>query len=230
MLTGLTGRRTINRRVSFANMIASQGRLAPLLLLVATLAVLAWSGIGPRDRVTWVLETFPVMLAVPLLVATHRRFPLTTLTYVLIFVHAVILCVGGHYTYAEVPAFNWLRDEFHLSRNHFDRVGHFAQGFVPAVIAREILLRTSPLRRGKWLFFLVVCVCGTVSAFYELIEWWAAVLSGDNATAFLATQGDQWDTQKDMGLALIGAILAQLLLSRWHDGQMRMLDGATTTT
>jgi putative membrane protein len=201
-------------------MIDSPRRLAPLLLLVATLAVLAWSGIGPRDRVTWVLETFPVMLAVPLLVVTHRRFPLTTLAYVLIFVHAVILCVGGHYTYAEVPAFNWLRDEFHLSRNHFDRVGHFAQGFVPAIIAREILLRTSPLRRGKWLFFLVVCVCGTVSAFYELIEWWAAVLSGDNATAFLATQGDQWDTQKDMGLALIGAILAQVLLSRLHDRQL----------
>ena len=198
-------------------MLASHRRVTPVLLLVATLAVLAWSGIGPRDRVTWGLETFPVMLAVPLLAITYRRFPLTTLAYVLIFLHAVILCVGGHYTYAEVPAFNWLRDEFHLSRNHFDRVGHFAQGFVPAIIAREILLRTSPLGRGKWLFFLVVCVCGTISAFYELIEWWAAALSGDNATAFLATQGDQWDTQKDMGLALIGAVLAQQMLSRLHD-------------
>ena len=208
---------------TIAPMPTGRNRVTPLVLPLGTLGVLAWSGIGPRDRVTWVLETFPVMLAVPLLVATYRRFPLTTLSYTLIFLHSVILCVGGHYTYAEVPAFNWLRDEFHLSRNHFDRVGHFAQGFVPAIIAREILLRTSPLVRGKWLFFLVVCVCGTISAFYELIEWWAAALSGDNATAFLATQGDQWDTQKDMGLALIGAVLAQMLLGRLHDRQLMTL-------
>jgi putative membrane protein len=198
-------------------------RVTPLVLLIATLAVFTWSGVRPTDRVTWVLETFPVMLAVPILLLTYRRFPLTTLAYTLIFLHATILCIGGHYTYAEVPAFNWLRDHFHLSRNHFDRVGHFAQGFVPAIIAREILLRTSPLRRGKWLFFLVVCVCGTISACYELLEWQAAVLSGDNAVAFLATQGDQWDTQKDMGLALLGAILAQMFLSRLHDHQLRTL-------
>ena len=195
-------------------------RLTPLFLLAATIAVFTWSAINPADRVTWVLETFPVMLAVPLLVLSYRRFPLTTLAYSLIFLHAVILSVGGHYTYAEVPPFNWLRDRFDLSRNHFDRVGHFAQGFVPAIIAREVLLRTSPLLRGKWLFFLIVCVCGTISAVYEVIEWWAAVLSGDNATAFLATQGDQWDTQKDMGLAILGAVLAQVLLSRVHDREL----------
>jgi len=200
-----------------------RNRVAPLILLIGTIAAFVWSAVNPTDRVTWVLETFPVMVAAPLLVLSYRRFPLTTLAYTLVFVHAVILCVGGHYTYAEVPPFNWLRDRFDLSRNHFDRVGHFAQGFVPAIIAREILLRTSPLRRGKWLFFLVVCVCGAISAFYELIEWWAAVLSGDNATAFLATQGDQWDTQKDMALAFVGAILAQVLLTRTHDRQLATL-------
>ncbi|MDQ3625248.1 MAG: DUF2238 domain-containing protein, partial [Verrucomicrobiota bacterium] len=147
-------------------------RFVPHVLLAATLIVFIWSGISPTDRVTWVLETFPVMLAVPLLVMTRRRFPLTPLVYTLIFIHATILCIGAHYTYAQVPAFSWLRDRFELSRNHFDRVGHFAQGFVPAIIAREVLLRRSPLVRGKWLFFLVICVCGTISAVYELIEWW----------------------------------------------------------
>jgi putative membrane protein len=195
-------------------------RIVPIVLLIATLGVFIWSAVHPRDRVTWVLETFPVMLAVPLLVTTFRRFPLTTLAYMLIFAHACILCIGGHYTYAQVPAFNWLRDTFHLGRNHFDRVGHFAQGFVPAIVAREVLLRTSPLQRGTWLFALVVCVCGTISAVYELIEWQAAVLSGDNATAFLATQGDPWDTQKDMALAIVGAIVAQMLLSRLHDREL----------
>ncbi len=134
--------------------------------------------------------------------------------------HGVILMIGGHYTYAEMPLFNWLRDSFDLARNHYDRLGHVAQGFIPAIITREILLRTSPLKPGKWLFFLTTCVCLAISAFYEMIEWWVAVGSGDNAVAFLATQGDVWDTQWDMFLALCGALSSQLLLRRWHDSQL----------
>jgi len=137
--------------------------------------------------------------------------------------HAAILMVGGHYTYAEMPLFNWLRDVFELSRNHYDRLGHLAQGFIPAIVAREILLRRSPLRPGKWLFFVVTCVCLAISACYELIEWWVAESSGDQAVAFLATQGDVWDTQWDMFLALLGALSSQLLLRRWHDRQLALL-------
>lgn len=196
-------------------------RRVVLVLLLGTLAILAWSGIHPRDRLTWFLEVFPVLIGVPLLAITYRRFPLTTLSYVLIFLHATILMVGGHYTYAEVPLFNWLRDALHLSRNHFDRVGHFAQGFVPAMLAREVLLRTSPLRPGKWLFTIVVFICLGISALYELIEWAAAMLTGENADAFLALQGDVWDTQKDMALAGIGAVLGLVLLSRWQDRQLK---------
>lgn len=200
-----------------------RGTLIGLLVLV--LAALIWSGIGPRDRFTWFLEVAPVLLGVPLLIVTFGRFRFTTLVYVLIALHAVILMVGGHYTYAEVPLFNWLRDTLHLSRNHYDRVGHFAQGFVPALIARELLLRTSPLRAGKWLFFLVICVCLAISAAYELVEWQAAVWTGTAADAFLGTQGDVWDSQKDMALALIGAMVALLLLGRWHDRQLERLAG-----
>jgi len=195
-----------------------------LVLLAAVAAVFAWSGWRPADRMTWVLEVFPVVIAVPLLIATRRRFPLTTIAYVLIAVHATILMVGGRYTYAEVPLFNWIRDTFHLARNHYDRLGHFAQGFVPAIVGREILLRKSPLRRGGWLFFLVTCVCLAVSAVYELIEWSAAATSGSAADAFLGTQGDPWDTQKDMLLAGIGAIVAQVLLSGPHDRQIDELE------
>ena len=195
-----------------------------LVLLAAVAAVFAWSGWRPADRMTWVLEVFPVAIAVPLLIATRRRFPLTTIAYVLIAVHATILMVGGRYTYAEVPLFNWIRDTFHLARNHYDRLGHFAQGFVPAIVGREILLRKSPLRRGGWLFFLVTCVCLAVSAVYELIEWSAAATSGSAADAFLGTQGDPWDTQKDMLLAGIGAIVAQVLLSKPHDRQIDALE------
>jgi len=166
---------------------------------------------------------FPVLIAVPLLIATRRRFPFTPLAYTLIALHCVILMVGGHYTYAEVPLFNWLRDTLDLSRNHYDRLGHFAQGFVPAIVAREILLRTTLLTRGKMLFFLVVSVSLAISAAYKLVEWGVAVGSGDDAVAFLATQGDVWDTLKDMALALIGSIVAQLLLSRLHDRQLQCL-------
>ncbi len=189
----------------------------PQVLLAASAVLLAISGIAPHDRFTWVLEVAPVLLAVPLLVGTFARFRLTPLLYRLLFVHGAILMLGGHYTYAEVPLGFWAQEAFGFARNHYDRVGHFAQGFVPAIAAREVLLRRTPLRPGGWLFFLVVCVCLAVSAFYELIEWWAALAAGDSATAFLGTQGDQWDTQWDMFLALVGALTALLALSGAHD-------------
>jgi len=190
------------------------------------LALLAWSGWHPHDRFTWFLETAPIFIAVPILVATRRRFPLTPLAYRLILVHACILMLGGRYTYAEVPLGYWMEDAFGFARNHYDRLGHFAQGFVPAIVAREILIRRSPLRSGKWLFFLVTSVCLAVSACYELVEWWTAVATGEAATAFLGTQGDPWDTQWDMFLALIGALAAQLTLARGHDQAIASLDGA----
>lgn len=186
------------------------------LLGVVVVALLV-SGIGPHDRTTWWLEIFPVLIAIPLLLGTARRFPLTDLLCVLIACHALILILGGHYTYAEVPLGFWLQDFLDLSRNPYDRIGHFAQGFVPAMVAREILLRATPLRPGGWLFFLVCCVCLAVSATYEFIEWWAALIGGGSAEAFLGMQGDVWDTQWDMLLALIGAITAQLVLARRHD-------------
>ena len=196
---------------------------ARAVLLAGVACVFVWSGWSPKDRRTWVLEVFPVVVAVPILVATRRRFPLTSLAYVLIALHATILMVGGRYTYAEVPLFDWIRDAFHLARNHYDRLGHFAQGLVPAIIAREILLRKTPLRRGGWLFFLVTCVCLAISAAYELLEWSTAAASGSAADAFLGTQGDPWDTQKDMLLAGIGAIVGQLSLGRTHDRQLDAL-------
>lgn len=194
-----------------------------LVLLAAVLAVLAWSGVAPRDRGTWWMEVAPVLVAVPLLVATRRRFPLTPLLYVLIAVHAAILCVGGHYTYAEVPAGFWFRDLLGLSRNHYDRLGHFFQGFVPALVARELLLRRTPLRPGGWLSTLVTSVALAISALYELVEWLAAVLLGQGADAFLGTQGDPWDTQWDMFMCLVGALVAQLLLARLQDRQVGRL-------
>jgi len=189
------------------------------------LLVLTWSVIAPKDYFIWILEVTPALLALIVLALTYRRFPLTPLVYLLILVHCIILMVGGHYTYAEVPLFDWLRDSFGWSRNHYDKLGHLAQGFIPAMVAREILLRKSPLQPGKWLFFLVTCVCLAISAFYELVEWWVAVLAGYSADAFLATQGYQWDTQSDMFYALLGAILAQLLLRRLHDRQLGELPG-----
>lgn len=188
--------------------------------LALTILVLLWSGLAPKDRGTWLMEVAPVFIALPLVALTWRRFPLTTLLAVVITLHAVVLMVGGKYTYAEMPLFNWLRDEFHLSRNHYDRVGHFMQGFAPALVARELLLRTSPLRPGKWLAVVVVLSCLGISALYELIEWGAAMALGEGADAFLATQGDVWDTQKDMAMAGVGAIVALLLFSRWHDRQL----------
>ncbi len=196
---------------------ATETRRAPLLLLAVTAMVLAWSAIGPHDRLTWWLEVLPVLIGVAILIPTWRRFPLSPLLCVLLCVHAIILIVGAHYTYARVPFGFALQDLFDLSRNPYDRIGHLAQGFVPAILAREILLRRSPLRQGGWLFFLVVCACLAFSAFYELIEWWSALVGGGAAEDFLGTQGDVWDTQWDMFCALIGALTAQLFLSGAHD-------------
>jgi putative membrane protein len=192
-------------------------RVEPLILLAVTAAALILSGIGPYERSTWWMEVVPVLIGAPILILTFKRFPLTPLLYRLIFIHALILILGGYYTYARVPLGYWVQELFDLGRNHYDRLGHFAQGFVPAILARELLLRTSPLVRGRWLFCIVTSVCLAFSAFYEMIEWWAALLGGEAAESFLGTQGDVWDTQWDMFLALIGAISAQLLLSRFHD-------------
>ena len=189
-------------------------------LLSVLALIFIWSAIHPYDYFTWFLEVSPVIIALPILVYTYKKFPLTNLSYLLILIHAVILMVGGHYTYAEMPVFNWLRDTFDLSRNYYDRLGHLAQGFVPAMIAREILIRNNVIKTGVWLFFIVCCICLAISACYEFIEWWVAVASGESADAFLGTQGDVWDTQWDMFLALIGAILAQILLSNRHDKQL----------
>jgi putative membrane protein len=195
----------------------------PLVLLGATGLVLVWSGVQPLERSTWWLEVAPVLIGVPLLIGTFSSFRLSPLLYRLLFLHAVILMVGGHYTYAGVPIGFWFQDLLDLSRNHYDRVGHLAQGFIPAILAREILLRRSPLPRGKWLFFLVVCVCLAFSASYELIEWWAALIGGESARSFLGTQGDVWDTHWDMFLALLGAVSAQALLRGVHDRSMAAL-------
>ena len=191
-----------------------------LALLALVAAVFVWSGIGPKDVPTWMLEVFPVVLALPLLAWTYRRFPLTDLVYCLIALHAVVLMIGGHYTYAEVPLGDWARDAFGLARNHYDRLGHLLQGFVPALIAREIFLRLEVVRGAAWRFFMICCVCLAISALYEFLEWWTALLSEQGATAFLGTQGDPWDTQWDMFLALCGSIASQLLLGRWHDRQL----------
>lgn len=188
-------------------------RHIPLVCLFLTGLVFLWSGIGPYDRATWWMEVAPVLIAAPLLAATYKNFRLTNLLYVLVFVHAVILMVGGHYTYARVPLF----DMFGHDRNNYDKLGHFAQGFIPAIAIRELLLRTSPLRPGKWLAALIVFSCLGISALYEIIEWAAAVLLGQGADEFLGSQGDVWDTQKDMLWAGIGALAALALLSGWHN-------------
>jgi putative membrane protein len=206
--------------------VTSTATRLPFLLLAVVLAVLAWSGVAPHDRFTWLLEVAPVLIGVPLLLATGRRFPLTPLLYTLLAVHACILMVGGKYTYAEVPAGFWVSEALGLARNHYDRLGHFAQGFIPAILAREILVRTSPLRGSRWLPFVAAAFCLAFSAFYEMIEWWTAVAAGASSTAFLGTQGDVWDTQWDMFLALVGAVTALLALSRVHDRQLaRLLPG-----
>jgi len=196
-------------------------KLYHIILLSSIVAFLILSAIKPHDYFTWFLEVIPAIIGAVILVAVYGRFKFTNLTYSLIWIHALILIVGGHYTYAEVPLFNWLKEVLDLSRNHYDRVGHLAQGFIPAIVAREILLRTSPLRQGKWLFFIVVCICLAISASYELVEWGVAELTGSAADAFLGTQGDVWDTQWDMFLAFCGAISSLIGLSGLHDQQLR---------
>lgn len=181
------------------------------------LAVLLWSAIHPKDYLTWLMETLPAMIAFIVLLITRKRFPLTNLLYGLILIHCIILMIGGHYTYAEVPLFDWLKELGIFERNNYDKVGHFAQGFVPAMISREIIVRNEVLNRKSWLNFFVISVCLTISALYELIEWWVALLIGQNADAFLGTQGYIWDTQSDMACALLGAMTALLTMSRWHD-------------
>jgi len=183
--------------------------------------VLIWSGIGPHDYPTWLLEVAPAIIAAAVLWITRERFPLTRLEYTLILIHCIILMVGGHYTYAEVPLGDWVRDALDQTRNNYDKLGHFAQGFIPAIIAREILIRKRVINFPGWRDFLIVCVALAISAFYELIEWWVALLSEDAADSFLGTQGYVWDTQSDMWLALLGAVSALVLLSRLHDRQLR---------
>lgn len=189
--------------------------------LISTLTVVfVWSAIAPLDRFTWFLEVLPVILGVIILAATFKRFPLTRLAYICIWLHAIILCVGGHYTYEQVPLGEWFQEWLDLSRNHYDRLGHVAQGFFPAIVAREIMIRKSPLKPGGWLFFLVTCYCLAFSAFFEMIEWWVALASGSGADAYLATQGDVWDTQWDMFLCLLGSMVSLILLSRLHNRQL----------
>jgi putative membrane protein len=198
-------------------------RLALVAFMAVAVVGLAISGIAPHDRITWWLEVLPVVIALPLLGWTHERFPLTWLAYALITLHALILMLGGHYTYAQVPLGYWMQQAFDLSRNHYDRIGHFAQGFVPAILAREILLRNTPLRPGGWLFVIVVAVCMAVSVLYEFLEWWSALIGGVAAEQFLGTQGDVWDTQWDMFFATLGAIASLLLLSKLHDRTLASL-------
>lgn len=208
----------LNQAAAF---VAARRRLTVVMLI--WVSALVASGIAPYDRLTWLMEVAPVLIALPLMLATVRTFPLTGLTYTLICVHGLILILGGTYTYARVPAGFWVQEWFDLARNPYDRLGHLAQGFVPAIVVRELLIRVFVLARGKFLFFVTVCICLAFSAFYELIEWWAALALGQGAHEFLGTQGDEWDTQWDMFLALIGAVASLLLFSRIHDRQLNRL-------
>ncbi len=193
---------------------------APILFLVIGIASLAVSGYHPADKFTWFLEVFPAIIGAIVMIATYKRFPLTNLLYALIFVHALILMLGGHYTYAEVPLGFWMEGWFGFMRNNYDRIGHFAQGFVPAMIARELFIRHKVVRRGGWMIAIIILCCLGISAIYELIEWGTALASGAASEAFLGTQGDPWDTQEDMCMAGIGAITALLTLSWLHDAQL----------
>jgi putative membrane protein len=203
-------------------------RTYPLTLLAVVVAVLVWSAIDCFDVLTWFLEVAPALVGIAILVLTWRRFPLTPLLTTLIALHMIILAVGGHYTYARVPAGDWVRDWFGWSRNHYDRLGHIAQGFVPAIIARELFLRLGVIGKRGWQNFLIVCTCVAISAVYELIEWSVALILGETSDSFLGTQGDVWDTQTDMFLAFISACAALLLLHRWHDRQLNQLANELT--
>ena len=194
-----------------------------IIWLAIFLGVLVWSAINPHDYTTWWLEVMPALIALVVIIWTRNSFPLTPLMYWLVLVHAVILMVGGHYTYALVPWFDWLWELIGSERNNYDKIGHLAQGFIPAIAAREILLRFDVVKGRGWLAFLVVCFCLALSAFYELLEWWVALLSEEAAESFLGTQGYVWDTQSDMWYALLGAVVALLLLSKLHDRQLEAL-------
>ena len=194
------------------------------LWIVVFFIVLIWSAIDPKDQFTWFLEVVPALIGFVLILLTYKKFPLTPLLYTLILIHMVILMVGGHYTYAEVPLFDWIKEVWEQTRNNYDKVGHFAQGFMPAILARELLLRKEIVQGSKtWLNYIILSIVLAFSAFYELIEWWVALTTEEGAEAFLGTQGYMWDTQSDMMYALIGAITALLLLSRWHDRQLDRL-------
>ena len=194
------------------------------LWLTVFTGVLVWSAIDPKDQFTWFLEVFPALIGFVLIVLTYKKFPLTPLLYTLILIHMIILMVGGHYTYAEVPLFDWIKEVFHQSRNNYDKVGHLAQGFIPAILARELLIRKHVVTASRaWLNYIVLSIILAFSAFYELIEWWVAVATGEDAEAFLGTQGYVWDTQSDMMYALIGGIAALILLSRLHDKQIKKI-------
>ncbi|KZL90636.1 DUF2238 domain-containing protein [Clostridium magnum] len=192
-------------------------------LLIIFFAVFIWSMLNPKDLFTWFLEVLPAIIGFVIIVSTYGRFKFTTFVYVFILIHTIILMIGGHYTYAEMPLFNWIRDSFGLSRNYYDRLGHLAQGFIPALVCREILIRKSIVKKGKMLSFVVVCICLAISASYELIEWGVAEATGEAADAFLGTQGDVWDTQWDMFMALIGSITALSLFSSVHDKYINLL-------
>jgi putative membrane protein len=185
--------------------------------------VFIWSGIHPKDYPTWILETLPAFIGIIIIIATRRRFPLTPLAYWLIIAHSVILMIGGHYTYAEVPLFDTFKEIFGFERNNYDKLGHFMQGFNPAIVAREILIRNEVFRKPSWMNFMIICFCLALAAFYEMLEWWTALLSEDAAEAFLGTQGYVWDTQSDMAFALVGAALALIALHRLHDRQLASL-------
>jgi putative membrane protein len=197
-----------------------------LFFIVVVAIVFVWSLIHPHDYFTWILEVFPAIVGFLILAFTYHRFKFTTLTYALIAIHMIILIIGGHYTYAEVPLFNWIRDTLHQSRNNYDRVGHFAQGFVPAIITREMLLRLGVLKRRRWMFFIVVSICLAISALYELFEWRVAVAFGGAADSFLGTQGDVWDTKDDMSTSLVGASVAMLTMGRVHDRFLEKIEAA----
>lgn len=191
--------------------------------------VLIWSFVFPKDQFTWFLEVLPVFIALFIMALTYKKFPLTPLLYALILIHMIILMVGGHYTYAEVPLFDWIKEVFEQSRNNYDKVGHFAQGFIPAILAREILIRKQIVQGAKiWLNYIIMSIILAFSAFYELIEWWVALAVGEDAEAFLGTQGYIWDTQSDMGYALFGGIMALMMLSKLHDKQLKLLQDSST--
>lgn len=194
--------------------------------VVIFFGVLIWSGINPKDTITWLLEVLPAIIAIVILFWTRQRFPLTTLTYVLILIHCVVLMIGGHYTYAEVPLGDLVGEWLGHERNNYDKLGHLAQGFIPAIVARELTIRLGVFRSKAWMNFFIVALCLAISAFYELIEWWVALLSEEAADAFLGTQGYVWDTQSDMGWALFGAVLALVTLSKIHDRQLQTKFGS----